>query len=282
MAGTTVNDSNLTVNYNLAVTGNLTVAGATTMSGVQSFTGVVTYSAIPVFPTGGISFSTAHILTVSPGAPGQATTLTIDDVGGATGYIWTFTAAQTAAGVLSRADLAVETLRLFHISLLSVRNLDGSAVAASAAAGKFGVNTPATFGAGTTAPLLVSEVANNNTKTDVCIFEFTLPPEYVAGSAVTVNVRNQVIIGGGTLGGTKTMTLDAYKVSVSGVASANLGPSAYTLTSSDATAAFVVTPTGFVPGDRLFFQLQTAIQESASSAINQNITDINVSLSVQG
>ncbi len=163
--------------------------------------------------------------------------------------------------------------------LLDCRNLDGSVLAASAAAGKFGITTTATFGSPANL-LLVTEVANNNTKTDACEFEYTLPPDYVAGSAITVNVGQQIIIGGGTLS-VKTLTVDAFLMAAAGTAGSNLGPVAQTLTNSQGNLAFVITPTGLVAGNKLLFQLQTVLTETASSNVTATLTDINVQTSVK-
>ena len=212
-------------------------------------------------------------------AQGQATALTLDDPGNAVGYVYTMLAAQTAPGVLSRADMVTETGDKVFRSLLGVRNLDGSVLAASAASGKFGITTTASFGSPVNL-LLTSETATSNTKTDVCEFEYMLPPDYVAGSAITVNISSNVT-GGGTLT-TNSLTVDAFLVAAAGTVGTNLGPGAGTLTQGAVNnQGFSITPAGLVAGNKLLIQIQTAITESTGGTINANITDINIATNVK-
>lgn len=247
----------------------------------QTISAVKTFSAVPIFPAGGASFlGTSFNDTVKAlAAQGQASTLTIDDVGGATGYIYTMTAAQAAAGVLSRADMVTETNVVINKGILHLKNLDGSTLGTSASAGKFGLSTTATFGSPAQLSL-VTEAANNNTKTDACEFEVLLPPDYVAGSAINVVIGQAITIGGGTLS-TKSLTVDAFLVADDGTVGSNLGPAAQNMTTTQGNLTFAITPTNLVAGNKLLIQLQTILTETMSSNVTANLTSVAVKTSVK-
>lgn len=235
--------------------------------------------------------------TIKWTTPTATRTYTIPDAGASTanfvldqgnytiGGTWTFTNALTlAANSVPRSAIQTDSaVRVYNEILGESRNLNGSVVSNAAAAGNFGVTTTATFGSPANL-LLVSEAAQGNTKTDAVEFEFMLPTDYVAGSNITVNVASNVT-GGGTLGATKTLTVDAFKVDpVLGTVGSNLGPAAGTLaTGAAVNQAFVITPTGLNPGDKLLIQVQAAVQETGGvSAINANVTGINITCDVKG
>jgi hypothetical protein len=150
------------------------------------------------------------------------------------------------------------------------KNTDGSALAAAAAAGKFGQSI--TLG---TSQYLVSEAANNNTKTDDAICEYVLPANYVAGANLTVTV-NASITGSGTLS-TKTANVKAYLNANNGTQGSNLGSGAAAITAAGADIAFTITGTTLTPGAKLTFELETVLTETASSNMVANINSVRVS-----
>lgn len=182
-----------------------------------------------------------------------------------------------------RADLTAQTGQKYYRELTLLRTLAGLPLDGTGGAGLFAVSTTATFGS-PAAISLIGESTQNNTKTDAYEFEFTLPPEYVAGGAITVNVTANVS-GSGTLGTTKTLTCDAFKVAAAdGTVGSNLGPAAQVLATGAATTkSFTVTPTGLVAGDKLLIQVQASINETGNvSPIQVNVFDQNIAITVQG
>lgn len=106
--------------------------------------------------------------------------------------------------------------------------------------------------------------AQNNTKTDVGIFEFQLPSTYVAEGPINILINAQRVVSGGTAG-TTTLGVNVYKAGVNGTHGADLQTQAVkTLTNSAADYAFAVTPTGLVAGDKLVIKITTIIQETAN------------------
>jgi hypothetical protein len=193
-------------------------------------------------------------------AQAAARTMTIPDPG-----------STTANFLLSAQTEAANGLFATPLNLLAARNADGSVVAAGASAGKFGYAV-----ALATSFAMASESANNNTKTDDCLFEYVLPAWYVAGQNVTVTV-NASITGSGTLS-TKTAQIKAYRTASNGTQGADIGPgSASAMTAGGADVAFTITGTTLNPGDKIVLELETVLIETASSGMVANINSVRVS-----
>lgn len=147
------------------------------------------------------------------------------------------------------------------LPLLSGKNLNGSAlVAATPGANDFVTNV--TLGS---VLALDGHAAQLSTKTDHLLFDFALPPWYIAGSSFTISVNAQYRVSAGT---TPTCTIDAsaYLVAADGTTGADIvSTSAQNLTTSAATYAFAVTPTTLVPGDCLAIELTTSIAEAGNT-----------------
>jgi hypothetical protein len=157
------------------------------------------------------------------------------------------------------------------MNLLSVRNSDGSTLAAAASSGKFG----AAISLGTSFAL-ASESANNNTKTDIGLLEYYIPASYIAGTNLTVTV-NASITGSGTLT-TKTAQIKAYKTAANGTQSADISATGATaMTAAGADIAFTITGATLNPGDKLVLSLTTVLTETASSGMVANINSIRIS-----
>jgi hypothetical protein len=151
------------------------------------------------------------------------------------------------------------------------KNLDGSALAAAASAGKFGQTV--TLG---TAQRLVSEAANSNTKTDDAVVEYILPQAYIAGQGVTATV-NASITGAGTLT-TKTAQIKAYRVAADGSMGADIGPGAgVAITAGGADIPFAIAGATLNPGDKLLLEIETVLTETAASNMVANINSVRIS-----
>lgn len=158
--------------------------------------------------------------------------------------------------------ISTDGLTVTRIPLSSGMNGDGSALAAAAGAGVFGLvpNGTTSFG-------LKGESAVSNTKTDTALFEVVLPPTYIAGSNVAL-IANANYAGAGTAGASKSLTLTAYKIGDDSTDGANLiATAAATLTTTAADNSFVITGTTLKPGDRLLIKAVMVLQETAASSI---------------
>lgn len=154
-----------------------------------------------------------------------------------------------------------------QIALLNGHNDDGSALAAAASSGKFGIaNTD-----GTSAPALITEAAQNNTKTDTAIWEWVVPDSY-NGGAITVTVNAQHIESGGTTL-TNTINLNCYAVANAGTEGSDLiNVSAKAITGSAADYAFTVpaNSAGVTAGARLVFKLTGVATEGGNTGTTKD------------
>lgn len=158
-----------------------------------------------------------------------------------------------------------------QLGLLSAFCQDGAPLAAAAAAGDFGVTcTPGTV------LQLISEAANNNTKTDKALWEVVLPDSYIPGEDVTLTFHAE-INGAGT-SNNSTIDASAYLQADDGTGTVDLvATAAQVITTSDAAYAFVVTGTSLSPGDKLLVVATMAVIESASSNITGVISSAKLS-----
>lgn len=180
---------------------------------------------------------------------------------------------------IARTKLATETAVSYPIDLQTkMRNDDGTVLTASASAGKFGI-TNGTHSA--PALKLVTEAANNNTKTDYMCAVITVPPEYVAGSNLTVAVT--VSRTGSGTPGTNTIDVEAYELGTDGAVGSDIcATAAQNFAASATTRNFTITGTNLVAGDKLLFYFTAVLQETASSALTGNILDISVKANIKG
>lgn len=154
-------------------------------------------------------------------------------------------------------------------SLTSSRQPDWTATGTSAVAGANSLE--GTVG---TSVALQGEAAQNTTKTGASLFETVLPPEYVAGSALSLVVSVQRNVTDGT---TLTTTIDAevWKMNDDGTNSVDLCTTSV-ITFTDTTAAdktFTIGGALLNPGDRLLIRLTGVATEGGDTGTVQ--TQIN-------
>jgi len=134
---------------------------------------------------------------------------------------------------------------------------DGAALAASETAGDFFRQV------GTNQLYIQGEASQNETEVSVGWLEFTLPPNYVAGGAITLRAVVDVT-GSGTLG-TCTVDFEARASDADGAVGSDLVTTAATAVSATSGAKdFTVTPTGLVAGDKLVVKVTTSIAETGN------------------
>lgn len=157
------------------------------------------------------------------------------------------------------------------LPVLSGKNDDGTTLAASAAAGKFGLSN--TTG---TSLLLLSEAANNNTKTDKVIFEMIIPGNYVANSTFTVVVNALYTPGAGTAS-VKTVQAKLYLIANAGTEGSDLiAGSAQTVTTSAADYTFTCTTPTLAPRARVLIQITSVLTETASSNVTLTVNSVRL------
>lgn len=172
----------------------------------------------------------------------------------------------SAAASLSAAGLPSTGLQL---PLTDAMTAAGVFLTATPGSGNFGVSMTAG-----TSVALTGESTSASSKTDTALLDLVLPPTYVAGQNLTVDVNCQSA-GAGTIT-VETVNLNAYLVANAGTMGADLiGVSAQTITNAAADYAFTITGTGLVPGSHLLLKLVTVITTSAGAA-NSQINSLRV------
>lgn len=189
-----------------------------------------------------------------------------------------------AAGLVSNVDVADAQdlinagwqvigpgFATFRESLFRARNSDGSAVAAAASSGKFGFTvTP-----GTT-ECLISEVANNNSKTDVVAFDIEIPASFPANYKPNVTVNCNHVIGSGTLS-VHTIAAALYSTSDAGVQGSNIIVESAQNTPAAAGDVVFTTNAGLQPGQRVMLVLTMVLTETSTHNTNGQINSVRFS-----
>jgi len=187
------------------------------------------------------------------------------------------------AGSHTRAKLITETSARYQLPLMSWRDYDGSAMKTSAESpttSDFYIVAPG-MGAGTR--YIRGADAISNTKTSTTQREFCLPPEYVAGTDIELNIHARYT-GAGTAG-TKTIDAEVYELTDAGAVGADLNEDGIEdLTAGFAdTAGFTIDGSGLAAGDMLMLVIQAVLQETVGSdTIHVEIGSIELQLSVKG
>lgn len=186
-----------------------------------------------------------------------------------------------AAAGIERSKLATETLK-FNVPLEDVRIWDAfqTVLPTTAAADDLGF-VIGTWG--TDAPVIQTSDSKNTTVTQRARFSYRLPHNYVAGQALSVAAW----AGMKTTVATSSATIDfeVYaKNESTGLVGSDLVTTGATtinsLTASD--KAFVITPTGLVPGNELDIRVTIAITDVATAtAVIGRIMKLYMLLTVQ-
>jgi hypothetical protein len=217
----------------------------------------------------------ARNVTLTNAAHAQTSTYSVQDCGNATGKVWTFTGAQTAAGLLSRGDLVQEDLAVYPIPLYTLRQADMAAMGVGETAGDHYLDES------TNVITLLGEVANNETEASVSWFQAAIPAEYVASETVKIRVIHQ-LTGAGTDNGS-TIDLNVYEQTTGAVGSDLNETTAATMSKgSYTTTDFVITDAGLAAGNMLNVKLTTNVIENASSDLQAQIAEISLLCDIKG
>lgn len=183
-------------------------------------------------------------------------------------------------GGYARSSLTEDALAKYRIPLSSVLGADGADLAITETAGDFYRSI------GTNQLLILGEVSNGtvgaDTEVSVGYFEFQLPPEYVAGGDISISAGVDVT-GAGALG-TCTIDFSAYlqNPTTGAVGSDLVSTAATAISKTEALKTFVVTPTGIVAGDLLIIKMTTSVDNTDSTAIQAQISALNVLCDIKG
>ncbi len=228
-------------------------------------TGFPTPSATPHLPLATIATGTAS----AGGVAGQYAHEDITDYRGRA----FLTVAGSAVGSVARGDIQMESLVRYPVALSSGFNLSGTA-------GYFHLSNSG-WGGGLLQ--MSGNGAQGNTATDTYETEFALPAEYAAGEDVKLVVCAEYT-GSGTVGATKSIDAEVYKMGDDGQPSADLNTTAAgTLTDAFADYTFTIDDSGLAAGDKLYVMIRTVLAETDGTyEVYAVIGGIEMQLDIRG
>lgn len=161
---------------------------------------------------------------------------------------------------------------LLNLPLFAGRQTTGAAIPAAATTGTFGCTVGTIVGSGAAGEdaKLVSEVANNNTKTDTVIYDVMFPLSHFCGDSFTLSVRALHTRAAGA--GTVSIDAAVRVINSSGQTSADLcSTAAQTLTAGTASFVnFTIDSTDIDAGARLLIAITAVV--TAGDANNNSVT----------
>lgn len=181
---------------------------------------------------------------------------------------------------VARSELVEDALAVYPIPYGDLLGADGADLSISETAGDFYRSL------GTNQLLYLGEVSNGtvgaDTEASVGWFKFVMPAEYVAGGGIKIRAGVDVT-GSGALG-TCTIDFSAYLQSgTDGSVGSDLVTTAATAISATAgNKDFVVTETGIVPGDIFVVKMTTSVDNTDSTAIQAQISQLAFLCDVKG
>lgn len=117
---------------------------------------------------------------------------------------------------------------------------------------------------------LSGEATGVGNKTDKVLWEFALPPTYVAGAAIPITVNANVAGGGTITAASTTLTLAAYTEAATGAEAAITGiTAAQQFTATAANYTFTIPGTGIVPNQRIIVEFTVLVTCSAGTCTGQ-------------
>lgn len=203
------------------------------------------------------------------------------DVSGATvTYRSILNADINASAAIARSKLAEDALAEYGIPFTALRNASALALVAAAEDNEFGL-TSAGFGTGTL--VIDGDPASNESETSTLMFEFVLPPEYVAAGDVQLVVQAKESVGAATV--STTLSAEAYEVDGQGGAGSDIAgaPDVTDITTSWQTSTTAITASGLVAGDRLivFVRIVTNDTGGAVGTVAQ-IGEVSIKCDIKG
>ncbi len=177
---------------------------------------------------------------------------------------------------VSRGDMSEETLERYVIPIHSWKAADGASLVVGATSGdhKIAVSTNDWH--------LVGNTPSSNTKTDISVVNFSMPPEYMPAGDVVFTVALRV----DAAADTNTVDLSAYLLSELGGAAGSdiVATSAQSVLAADATAetSFTITGTTLYPGASLALKMTTVNNDADGSDGIVTIKATSIALDIRG
>ncbi len=179
-----------------------------------------------------------------------------------------------------RDELVEEALKPYGIPISALRHTTGVPLTASETAGGFNVSV------GSNIHKAQGEITDNETEVSVCLFQFVLPPEYVAGGDIKVRLPVAIIKTAAATDNGSTIDVSVYRQEDGAVGSDLCATAAQTFAAVDTwyDKDFTVTATGLVAGDVLNVVITASIidSEAGGGTLRLNLDCPQVLLDIQG
>ena len=120
--------------------------------------------------------------------------------------------------------------------------------------------------------MLIRAPAGVAVVTSYCFFEFIIPPEYVAGSTITLRIRIGQWYGNNF--GTHNIKIQAFKIDDDGQIGALIGNSTSNFTYDFSNIDVALTSSSLAPGDRLVGAFRTQLSKGGGPDMQVVIGDI--------
>jgi hypothetical protein len=168
----------------------------------------------------------------------------------------------TLTASIARANLAEDALQTYGTSVGDLRSTTGIPLTVAETAGNFNVNVSANV------ILAQGEITDNETEVSVTQFQFTLPPEYVAGGDVQVFIPCKVVKTAAAVDNGSTIDVSAYYQMGQSVGADLVTTAAQTFAAVDQSYSkwFVVNPATLTPGMTLNIVVTSSIIDSEAGA----------------
>jgi hypothetical protein len=167
-----------------------------------------------------------------------------------------------ADGTIARSKLAEDALQTYGKSVFDLRQTTGIPLVASETAGNFNVSVSANV------IVAQGEITDNETEVSVTQFQFTLPPEYVAGQPVQVAIPCQIVKTGAAVDNGSTIDVSAYWQLGQVVGADIVTTAAQTFAAMDQSyvKVFSLDPALLVPGYTVNVVISASIIDSEAGA----------------
>lgn len=249
---------------------------ASAPTGASSSVQIVGHVAVKSATVGVVEFDVRDFPTINTDDI-QAKAVTAAKIADAT---ITTTQISGTAGI-TRTQLGEEALAVYGIPAHDLKSNAGAALLAAETAGTFNISVAANVVS------VQGEITDNETEVSVGVFQFVLPPEYVAAGDVKVRLKTALIKTGAAVDNASTIDVEVYEQTGNGAVGADLCETAaqsWAAVDTWYTKDFVVTAAGLVAGDILNVKITTNVVDSEVGAgtLRANLDGIAVLLDVKG
>jgi hypothetical protein len=196
------------------------------------------------------------------------------------GVEWNIVGGQSVTGSIARSQLAQENAVIFNVPLTAMRKV--AVLSAILPATDDGTSLGLVNGTYLTSnPSLQTADLKTLTTTRTARFLFTVPPDYVAGQAISCKINAGMVTTVADTTATVNINCARQAAPTVDIGTTTGATTINSLTAADVT--FTITPTSVVVGDILDIVITVAVHDAASgTAVIGKINKVSMLLSIKG